>query len=1147
MTTKTPLEPAPRPDLEADCKARDAAAFELGKNIVVEAGAGTGKTTLLTDRIFHTLLAGGPLGKGVKIDRLAAVTFTNKAAGEIKERVSGLLLDILSPERIADPKRKAQVLARVTAARSRFGLSEAHIRSVAVKAVEDMDQACIGTIHHFASTVLRLFPLEAGLDPEFSVDMGEDFAELFEDEWLKWLSVELGEDAPRKKEWLEVLKIAALDDLKSLAMAMAGELPAECAFGPTAQVKAKLGRLLAEFKTLEGITDSPGKSSIRESIQAVAGKLAALQGSLSAPGAVPDRLPAWDLKSRSWPASWRGIPGEALYKRGYGFAKAVSSDKESLVRKAAALVEPFSLKIKEVFTRRGFVSNDGLLSKSLALVRDDKDARRELKARFDAIFIDEFQDTDPQQGEILLFLAESKKAEAGRWQDVELEPGKLFIVGDPKQSIYRFRGADMRAYDGFKGLMKAQGALPCALQRNFRSRAGIIAPVNAVFEKLILKEEGLQPEYSPILPAEAGDGKAEPPLVSIAAVRDPEDPLKTLSVGECRQVEARWIADWIRDNHGRNPASGGQGLAYKDIAVLFRITTEINVYLQALRDAGIPYAVESERYFYGSQEIIDFTNLLRVLDDPEDSLALAGLLRSPLVGITDQELCELREAGPLTLCANLGKAKALKAGTRDKLFRFFRSLQGLRRYAGKEPLDEFVSRVFSDTFLLELCSAAYHHEQTASNLVKFKRLARDANDSRGATLKEFIAEVAAAAEDPEVKEGESPLADEHYDAVRLLSIHKAKGLEYRVVLLPDLRHGKPTRKDKVREVDWSCGTVGLRLAKAKASDTAMALIEEEEARRTEYEALRLLYVAMTRAKDRLILLTGAMLRSGEAGSFAKSLRSVGAWVQEGESPSELELKPGLVVPVEYADKGIVSRLEKPTAKAGAKAGLQHAELAGLWRDRFEERDRIEEVRRFSTPTEYLHETEKGGLGEDDPGALAGSRGRRPAVKESPALLGEVCHKFLERWDFKRGGNPGEALEEALAFFSQQHPLADWGAIGKEAAVVLKSFLYSPAAIELASADIIDREAHFIMPANGQIVRGSIDILYRLDGRLWVGDYKTEGRGRERKAKLYLRQGQAYVEAVRQSLGEKAGFRLFFLREAEVLTLVEPGPARPSSA
>ncbi|MFA6315921.1 MAG: UvrD-helicase domain-containing protein [Elusimicrobiota bacterium] len=1150
MTPRHPSETI-RPQ-DSDFKARRDAAFELRKNIVVEAGAGTGKTTLLTDRIFHTLLAGGHRGLGAPIDRIVAVTFTNKAAGEIKERVSGLLLDILSPGRIEDAERRRRVEARVSAAMAAYGLSEAHVRAVAAKAVSDMDQAAIGTIHHFASTILRLYPVEAGLDPEFKVDMGEGLAELFEDEWLTWLSTELGERPPAKEDWLEVLKLASLDDLKALAFALAAELPAACRPGAGPAVRGRLEAVLGPFRGLEDIKEDAGRSTIRDSIALAGKRLTGLHRALGRPGAVPDELDELVVPRRDWPSGWKGVPGEEIYARGVRLAGAATAETESLVRKAQALVEPFSLRVKELFTRRGFVSNDGLLSRSLALVRDRREVRAELKSRFDAILIDEFQDTDPQQGELLAFLAEEKGSEAGRWQDVRLAPGKLFVVGDPKQSIYRFRGADMRAYDGFKKLALDQGALLAPLQRNFRSSAGLIAPVNEVFQRLMRKEEGLQPEYVPLLAAEpAEDDKEERrekrgPFVSIVGVRDPDKPAEPMKVEDCRAVEARWIADWIKSSHGPS-------LAYKDIAVLFRVTTSINVYLQALKEAGIPYAVESERYFYGSQEVIDFTNLLRVLDDPEDSLALAGLLRSPLGGLTDAELCGLRKAGPLSLHAGLEEAEGLSAGTSERLARLFRRLKDLRRYAGREPLDAFVARVFEDTFLLELCSAAYHHEQTASNLLKFKRLAKEANDGRGATLKEFIAEASKAAEDPDVKEGESPLADEHYDAVRLLSIHKAKGLEYRAVILPDLRRGRPGQKDAVRQVDWSSGLVGLRLVKAGAADAAMALIEEEEARRAEHESLRLLYVAMTRAKDRLLLLGGAALASRDAGSFAGLLAAAGAWVPKDTQPGFIEVAPGLGVPIEYVDKGVLSRPEKPAQEEKVKAGASLADLAKTWRDRFEERDALSAVRRFVAPTDYLHENEKGALtaGEDAAGVQK-RRGRRPAVKEEAALVGEVCHKVLERWDFKKGLAPGDILADVLAVFSQQHPLADWAAIGTAAAGALKSFLGSAAARELAEAEILGREAHFIMPAGRdrtavlQVVRGSIDVLYRREGLLWVGDYKLDGRGRERKASLYRRQGQAYVDAVARALGEKAGFKLFFLREGEALTVIEPGAGRSAA-
>ncbi|MBI5625426.1 MAG: UvrD-helicase domain-containing protein [Elusimicrobia bacterium] len=1115
--------------LDADLRSRGDAAFELARNIVVEAGAGTGKTTLLTDRIFHALLAGGPRGKGVAVDRLVAVTFTNKAAGEIKERVSGLLLDILSPGRIKDAEQRARVLARVEAARQRFGLSEDHVRSVAAAAVEDMDRAAIGTIHHLAATILRLYPVEAGLDPEFKVDMGESFDELFEEEWLAWLSVELGEDAPRKEAWLDVLRLAALSELKELAAALAAELPAECVHGPAPRVKARLERFLAEFKALERIAADPGRSGIRDSITEAGRRLS---GAVEGWGRVvdlPERLEPWRKTPLKWPAGWKSVPGEELYKRGLKVAAGISPEGESLIVKAAALVEPFSLRLKELHARRGFVSNDGLLCKSLALVRDCGAARQELKARFDAILIDEFQDTDPQQGELLLFLAEAAGTQARDWREVRLAPGKLFIVGDPKQSIYRFRGADMRAYDGFRRLVLDQGALRCALQRNFRSAEGIIGPVNEVFRRLMRQEDGLQPEYIPILPAKA-TGSAAGAAVSVAAVRDPKASHAPLAVEDCRAAEARWIADWIRSNRGAS-------LAYKDIAVLFRVTTSINVYLQALKDAGIPYAVESERYFYGSQEIIDFTNLLAVLDDPGDGPALAGLLRSPLAGLTDSELCALSGAGPLSLFGDPRKAEGLRPGTAATLSRLFRTLLGLRRYASREPLDAFVSRVFEETFLLELCSAAYHHEQTASNLLKFKRLAKEANDARGATLKEFVAEVSAAAADPDAQEGESPLADEHYDAVRLMSIHKAKGLEFRSVILPDLRRGLPGRGDGVAEVDWSAGSVGLRVA--GATDAAMALIADEEARRSEHEALRLLYVAMTRAKERLILVGGGALRKGEAGSFARTLRSAGAWIPEGANPPCLVLEGDWTIPVEYVDAGSASRPERPAAEAAPKTEARHATLAAAWRERFEAAEAAQAKALFAAPTDYLHEPEKGGLESED--ALErgpGGRRSRPAVKEDAALLGELCHRVLESWDFKAESRLDRAVDRAERVLRSRHPLADWKAIGDQARSVLEGFLASAAARELAGAEILDREAHFIMPAGSQVVRGSIDILYRQGGRLWVGDYKLDGRGRERKARLYRRQGQAYVDAVQRALGERAGFKLFFLREGESLAVID---------
>ncbi|MBI4677711.1 MAG: UvrD-helicase domain-containing protein [Elusimicrobia bacterium] len=1193
--------------------ARETARFQLGKNVVVEAGAGTGKTTLLTDRIFHALLAGGPYGQGVAIDRLVAVTFTNKAAGEIKERVSSLLLDVLSVDQLPAGRRREEVERRLRAARSAFGLSQERIKAKAQKAVEDMDQALFGTIHHFAANILRLFPLEAGLDPNFTVDMGEGFRELFDEEWRRWLAGELGEDAPARALWLEALKLATLSDLKALAEALCVELPAHCGRGASSGMKARLQELAQGVERLRKIPVEPGGNSmIRPSIEEVSKRLEEIRLSLEDPLPIPDEAAFAQPQPRSWPAAWREIAGEDLYLRCHRFVRKTSGVSESLVRRCVDLVDPFSRRVKALYTRRGLVSNEGLISKALALVRGDKDARRELKERFGAILVDEFQDTDPLQGEILLFLAEQKGDHARHWSKVRLEPGKLFVVGDPKQSIYRFRGADMRAYAGFTGLMRGQGAEWCALQRNFRSRPELIAPVNAVFERLMKGAPGLQPEYVPILPetpdpgadsppgacapssspgagvtslitpapgerrtsapgasgppdgpAAPGERRMSAPGLRLALVRDPAEPCAALPVDECRAAEARWIAEWIGKNVGPGAFAGpavaqapgerrtsSPGLRYKDVAILFRVTTSINVYLQALKEAGIPYAVEAERYFYGTQEIVDFTNLLKAIDDPDDAAALIGLLRSPLAGIPDQEICALRRAGRLHIHAKpKTDAAGVSPSSKDLIDKLLAMLRRLGRFADQEPLDDFVSRVFSHTFLLELCAAAYHHEQTASNLLKLKKIAKSANDLRGATLKEFIGEAARAAEDPSVKEGESPLADESYDAVRLLSIHKAKGLEYRVVILPDMRRGRPGDKGQKSAyvVDWAAGAVGLRLPEADAADAAMAFIEEEEAERVAYEAIRQLYVGMTRAKDSLILLGGAALRRGEADSFARTLQAAGAWPQDREGlrpaddfPAELEMEGGIKIPVEFIDKNLAAGAPPSPASGRPASGMDAAALARAWKRRFMDRARLEATRRFVAPTDYLDEPEKSSLAAADAGEVVlPSPGGRPAMKEEAALIGEVCHRVLETWDFKAGGDLPKSVAASARALSRAHPVADWPLIGREAGEIIGAFLGSSAAKELAAARILGRELHFIMPCGPQVMRGSIDVLYRHQGRLWVADYKTDGRGRDKTRDLYRRQGAAYVDAVRRALGEPAGFKLLFLRDGESLVLIEP--------
>ncbi|MEQ1919945.1 MAG: 3'-5' exonuclease, partial [Elusimicrobiota bacterium] len=399
-------------------------------------------------------------------------------------------------------------------------------------------------------------------------------------------------------------------------------------------------------------------------------------------------------------------------------------------------------------------------------MRDAKRPREELKRRFAAILVDEFQDTDPLQGELLLYLSEAPGRSSSSWREVVPAPGRLFVVGDPKQSIYRFRGADIAAYEGFIARLHAGGALACDLTANFRSVPGVVGPVNDVFSRVMRAEAGVQPGYKGILPAKpekAGSG------VRIVAVIDPAG---EADAAACQRTEAAWVAGRILSEPSR---------PLKEFAVLLRSSSALPAFLDAFKRAGIPYAVEIERHFYGAPEVSDLLNLLRALDDPDDRIAVSGLLRSPLAALSDDGLLSLARADALDYRKD-PPVRSLPEDERRAAARLFEGLRSLRARAGRAPLGELVAAALSETRLPELAARAYHGQQTVSNLLKLQRMAAEASESRGATLKDFVAEVQESARESR-REGESPLADERLEAVRIMSVHKSKGLEFPVVFV----------------------------------------------------------------------------------------------------------------------------------------------------------------------------------------------------------------------------------------------------------------------------------------------------------------------------------------------------------------------------
>ena len=461
---------------------------QLGVNMVVEAGAGTGKTTLLIDRLCFALLA-----QAIAATRLVALTFTEKAAAEIKTRLMLKLQTVLRGAR-GEPTTDETLDTLL----NYFAIERDTIAQRAETALAQLDRSPIGTIHSFCADILRMYPLEAGLTPNAEIDKGPRAERIFETEWNRFLDNELGENAPRAALWKEVLAQVSLTDLYTCAREMcSGKMNGyNAAAISDVFITICQDRAQKALQLSEAFLDSKKKPRIIEqALQQAARRFAACAKWLS-DGQLPAE-PEATIEIKSIPKDWDSQSAEEA-KGLCRFAAQANPYVQKWVGQAFSLVQEVTTTVRERYAAEGILSFDDLLVKTRDLLQTNLWVRRMLQEKYDALYIDEFQDTDPVQGELLLFLAEQKGNGAARWSDVKLEPGKLFVVGDPKQSIYRFRGADITAYELFTDLILRQGGEKAYLRQNFRSEKGIIDMANTVCGIVMQEKPAFQPAYETI-------------------------------------------------------------------------------------------------------------------------------------------------------------------------------------------------------------------------------------------------------------------------------------------------------------------------------------------------------------------------------------------------------------------------------------------------------------------------------------------------------------------------------------------------------------------------------------------------------------------------------------------------------------------------
>jgi ATP-dependent helicase/nuclease subunit A len=1124
----------------ADTSERERAAGTFDHNLVVTAGAGTGKTTLLVDRLVHLLLRNP---EPLKITEIVALTFTNKAANEMKLRLRERLQSYLAIKLDREPANDAEAkpYREIESLIERYQLSKDELDARVHDALRNMERSDIGTIHSFAAALLRLYPMEAGIDPQFQEDDGKQFERIFNEQWDLWLDQELALAGSQCDDWRKTLRKLMLDQVKALAKSLCSETvelqrpkPNSTGIDTLESLQPWLENLESKAAALiEIYTEDRQNEKLVRAAQAVIREFRQ-RGAISGNGASAARSLVAEKSITKDLQGWSEvdvIEAQELVRAAKGLVQVDTG----LTRLLWELLVPFVEKFRESFIREGFVSFDGLLMRARNLVRDRPRVREELKRQFRAILIDEFQDTDPIQYEILLYLAEQADQTAKEWRNVKLTPGKIFVVGDPKQSIYAFRRADIEAYlEVVDKLIKAQDGMECCLTTNFRSHADILDVVNGVFECLIQPQAGVQPSYIAIHPAPHRTSAAAPnlaplPKVMVRKIVAGDD---DMSAEKARRVEGESLARWLKDEILErtaivNPKGEQVRAEPKDVAILFRKLTDIHDYLEPFRRNGVRYVVEGERHFYAAKEIIDAVNLLRAIDNPCDRLALVGVLRSPLGGLTDQTIYELHRENLI----DYREVKRLK----DKAFpttvaELYQKLARLHEETPKLPVGAAVSHIFASLPLKALAACTFHGEQAVANLEKLRQQAELLGREGLTTLKEAIHQLQQRVLDVK-EEGESVLAEENLDAVRIMSIHKAKGLEFPIVILAGCQAGTDGRHAVNAEAlfDWSTGLTGLRVG--RTWDLAGLYIAEKARLRAKEEQKRVFYVAMTRAREHLII-SCAPTRRRSNGSFISMLDET---FQESiatatESRNVAVGSGNIEVRVVSESLGAPGRAKGNHRRPAKKPNWEP--YVDAWARRRNTYEKTIKKPVFVTPTLLKRQ-------EEEIAEAARQRITLSNSRMASRTVGDLAHRFLELWDFAQGG---ESLAGRMATLLDrllpQELRQQREQLEADLTEMFGCFVSSKIYSELATSKILGREVPLLMPWDGQIMEGVIDLVYEHDSLLYLADYKTDRIAREELAQgaaRYRQQAHVYSRAVRQSLHrEVAAFKVIFLRLGEAV-------------
>ncbi len=1112
----------------ADHEVRTRLVTDLETSFAVGAGAGSGKTRVLVDRIIQLV------DSGRELDRIVAITFTEKAAAELRERVRKVLADPSADEPPEIAERRRRALGKV-----------------------DLSQ--LTTIHGFCRSILARHPLEAGITPGFTI--------------LDALQSDILLDEAGS-EVIRAMRDGADEDLEGALMAggsLAGLRDLVKAIRRYPDLKPEIPEFTAEsadrilsdlFKTAEEIVN------FAESVPAADTMLGQARNVLrSEPLVSAGVFDAHDLaallegavihKNAGNKGNWTAGPETgAAFARLKPEWKALSVRRDEMTaryrgRHLGYFISKAELINKEYERRKselGALDFDDLLMKTADLLESQPSVAGEIKRGYAAILVDEFQDTDPIQARIVLQLAEAAETHAEEPAAVVPGKGRLFLVGDANQSIYRFRRADRSVFKQACSQLLENGVEE-RLEVNFRSTPGLVTVANRIFGDLL--EPG---EYHDLLPFREEPGRG--PVVTLLDL----DPLLAENEGEplapeMRRAEAAALAGWIRGRIDagmviRDRVTGEfRTIEYGDVAVLVRTYTGVDLFEDEFDRYGIPYRVSGGRAFFHRLEILQTLPVLQAVADPGDQTAVVAAYRSPCFGVSDESLVRWAATGYPFSYLELEDQPVDDTFIEENLDREAdapliearRILAQLNRDTRIVPPSGILWRLFEVTRVLPLHALKPDGDRRIANLLKLLDLAFAYEEAAAGLLEggseeqvsldglvRYLEEQRRAA-----VEEESALVDADGGLVTIMTIHSAKGLEFPVVALLDRAYSSSFRDEAIP--DRSRRTSTVRGAGFKPPDWDEK--KDAEIAQQEEEAKRLLYVAFTRAGDHVVTCGRRsegtdVLRSGRQflAPLEAALRDL---VDSGDGHDG---KAGLVewaVPAPPSEKeDLLHRLppdlEEPPDSVVAEAVGRRREAGQSWHNIVNRALRSPVARASDlTRRKDLLKSEEASLPDGETQWFARLRGIRVhAAMELISLRGiepaDACRGVLEP-----GDPPG--LQEHICRYIESGAamLRNVESEGWKVAAAEWPLLLGGACEELSEA----------VPGWIEILTGTADlILQNREESLLVVDYKTGASGPEELLQIYGNQLTAYRCMLEKSTGKPVSAELWSLSTAERLQL-----------